>query len=152
MQFRNSVRHSGWRIIIAGSAGVSILDSAREENVDIIVMSTHGETGFKRFVLGSVAQYVSRHSPVPVLVLQGDDSYFLSTLPEPKHPSRSITAFVALDGSDLAEASLQPAAYVAAALATPAQGILLLSTVANKQSERVKLGTEELMRDEAKSI
>jgi nucleotide-binding universal stress UspA family protein len=136
--------------IIPGSAGTTILDTAKEEKIDIIVMSSHGETGFKRFVLGSVAQYVSRHSSVPVLVLQGDESDPLSTLPDPKQPSHSITALVALDGSELAEASLEPAAYVAAALSTPAQGTLLLSTVANKQAERGKHGSEEFMGDEAK--
>ena len=136
--------------IIPGSAGMSILDTAKEEKVDVIVMSSHGETGFRRFVLGSVAQYVSRHSPVPVLVLQGDETDPLSTLPEPKQPSHSITALVALDGSELAEALLEPAAYVVAALSTPAKGTLLLSTVANKQAGKVKHGTEEFMRDEAK--
>ena len=136
--------------VIPGSAGMSIIDTAKEEKVDLIVMSSHGETGFKRLALGSVGQYVSRHSPVPVLILQGDGSAPLSAFPDPKHPLRSITALVALDGSELAEASLEPAAYLVAALATPAQGTLLLSTVANKQAGRSKHGTEEFMRDEAK--
>ncbi len=136
--------------IIPGSAGIAIIDTAKEEKVDLIVMSSHGETGFKRLALGSVGQYVSRHSPVPVLILQGDGSAPLSAFPDPKHPLRSITALVALDGSELAEASLEPAAYLVAALATPAQGTLLLSTVANKQADRIKHGTEEYMRDEAK--
>ncbi|HEY6411459.1 MAG TPA: universal stress protein, partial [Ktedonobacteraceae bacterium] len=65
--------------IIPGSAGMAIIDTAREEHVDIIVMSSHGESGFKRLALGSVAQHVSRHSPVPVLILQGDGSDPLST-------------------------------------------------------------------------
>ena len=136
--------------VIPGSAGIAIIDTAKEEKVDLIVMSSHGETGFKRLALGSVGQYVSRHSPVPVLILQGDGSTPLSAFPDPKHPLRSITALVALDGSELAEASLEPAAYLVAALATPAQGTLLLSTVANKQADRIKHGTEEYMRDEAK--
>jgi len=136
--------------IIPGSAGMSILDTAKEEKVDLIVMSSHGESGFKRLALGSVAQHVSRHSPVPVLVLQADGSPPSGISTDPKHPSRSITALVALDGSELAEASLEPAAYVVAALATPARGTLLLSTVANKQAEKLKHGTEEFMRDEAK--
>ena len=51
---------------------MSILDTAKEEKVDLIVIVR--ETGFKRFALGSVAQYVSRHSSVPVLVLQSDGS------------------------------------------------------------------------------
>ena len=136
--------------VIPGSAGMAIIDTAKEENVDLIVMSSHGEMGFKRLALGSVALHVSRHSPVPVLVLQDDGSAPLSAFPDPKHPLRSITALVALDGSELAEASLEPAAYLVAALATPAQGTLLLSTVANKQADRSKHGTEEYMRDEAK--
>ncbi len=136
--------------VIPGSAGMAIIDTSKEEKVDLVVMSSHGETGFKRLALGSVTQHVSRHSPVPVLVLQGDGSAPLSAFPDPKRPLRSITALVALDGSELAEASLEPAAYVIAALATPAQGTLLLSTVANKQADRIKHGTEEHMRDEAK--
>src|SRR5947209_4565471 len=87
--------------IIPGSAGMTILDTAKEEKIDIIVMSSHGETGFKRFVLGSVAQYVSRHSSVPVLILQGDETDPLSALGDPKQPSRSITGLVASDGSEL---------------------------------------------------
>src|SRR5260370_32528306 len=129
---------------------MGIIDTAKEERVDLIVMSRHGETGFKRLALGSVAQHVSRHSPVPVLVLQGEGSDPLSAFPDPKHPLRSITALVALDGSELAEASLEPVAYLVGALATPAQGTLLLSTVTNKQANRIKHGTEEYMRDEAK--
>ena len=136
--------------IIPGSAGMSILDTAKEEKVDLIVMSSHGETGFKRLALGSVAQYVSRHSSVPVLVLQSDGSAPFSISTDASHASHSITALVALDGSELAEASIEPAAYVVAALATPAQGTLVLSTVANKQAENVKHGSKEFMRDEAK--
>jgi nucleotide-binding universal stress UspA family protein len=136
--------------VMPGTAGMAILDSAKEEHVDLIVMSSHGETGFKRLALGSVAQHVSRHSPVPVLVLRGDGSAPTSAFPDPTRPLRSITALVALDGSELAETSLEPAAYLVAALAAPARGTLLLSTVANKQANRDKHGTEEHMRDEAR--
>ena len=135
--------------VIPGTAGMAILNTVNEENVELIVMSSHGETGFKRLALGSVAQHVSRHSPVPVLVLKGDGST-KSAFPDPASPSRSIIALVALDGSELAEASLEPAAYLVAALAAPAQGTLLLSIVANKQASRDKHGTEEHMRDEAR--
>ncbi len=136
--------------IVPGSAGMCILDTTKEEKVDLITMSSHGETGFKRFALGSVAQYVSRHSPVPVLILHGEGSAPLSASPDSGQASHSISALVALDGSELAEASLEPAANVVAALATPAQGILILSMVANKQADRTKHGSEEFMCDEAK--
>ncbi len=136
-------------IIIPGTAGTAILNTIYEENVDLIVMSSHGETGFKRLALGSVAQHVSRHSTVPVLVLKGDGST-TSAFPDPASPSRSITALVALDGSELAEASLEPAAYLVAALSAPTQGRLLLCIVANKQASRDKHGTVEHMHDEAR--
>jgi len=136
-------------IIIPGTAGTAILNTINEENVDLIVMSSHGETGFKRLALGSVAQHVSRHSTAPVLVLKGDGST-TSAFPDPASPSRSITALVALDGSELAEASLEPAAYLVAALSAPTQGRLLLCIVANKQASRDKHGTVEHMHDEAR--
>jgi nucleotide-binding universal stress UspA family protein len=113
--------------IIAGSAGISILDTAQEEKADVIVMCSRGETGFKRFALGSVAQYVSRHSSIPVLVIHGDDQDTFSSSTSTSHP---VTALVALDGSELAEAVIEPAAYVVAALTEQNQGTLLLSTVA----------------------
>jgi nucleotide-binding universal stress UspA family protein len=137
-------------IVNPGTAGIAILDTAKEENVDLIVMCSHGETGFKRLALGSVAQHVSRHSPVPVLVLREDGSAPTSAFPDPRRPLRSITALVALDGSELAEASLEPAAYLVAALTAPARGVLLLSTVANKKANWHKHGKEEHLRVEAK--
>jgi nucleotide-binding universal stress UspA family protein len=137
-------------IIMQGIAGMAILDTAREEHVEIIVMSSHGETGFKRFVLGSVAQHVSRHSPVPVLVLQGDGSAPASGFEDPKRPLHSITALVALDGSEMSEATLEPASSLVGALAAAGQGTLVLTTIAHKQVNRNKSGTEEQMRDEAR--
>jgi nucleotide-binding universal stress UspA family protein len=43
---------------------------ARDENVDLIVMATHGWTGLKHVLLGSVAEKVVRTSPVPVLTVK----------------------------------------------------------------------------------
>ncbi len=45
----------------SGGAAQTILDVAQMRHVDLIVMCRHGETGFKRWVLGSVAQQVTRH-------------------------------------------------------------------------------------------
>jgi nucleotide-binding universal stress UspA family protein len=43
---------------------------AREQHSDLIVMSTHGYSGFKRLFMGSVAEAVVRSAPCPVLVVK----------------------------------------------------------------------------------
>jgi nucleotide-binding universal stress UspA family protein len=56
-----------------GVAAEDIVRTAKEEEADLIVMATHGRTGFKRVLLGSVAEAVMRHSPCPVLTLKEAD-------------------------------------------------------------------------------
>jgi nucleotide-binding universal stress UspA family protein len=46
-----------------------ILKYADNEDVDLIIMTTHGRTGIKRWAFGSVTDKVVRHSKVPVLVI-----------------------------------------------------------------------------------
>ena len=135
--------------VIPGTAGMTILDTASEAHIDLIVIS-HGETGFKRWALGSVAQQVSRHSSAPVMVLREDGTAPTSAFPDRLRPLRSIIALVALDGSKMAEATLEPAAYLVAALAAPSQGTLLLSTVVNWQPAMNKFEKEEHVLDEAR--
>jgi nucleotide-binding universal stress UspA family protein len=47
----------------------SILDNARSEDADLIVMGTHGRTGLARAIIGSVADRVVRHAEVPVVLV-----------------------------------------------------------------------------------
>lgn len=47
-----------------------ILDALEEAGADTIVMSTHGLTGLPRLMLGSVAEQVVRHTPVPVVLVR----------------------------------------------------------------------------------
>jgi nucleotide-binding universal stress UspA family protein len=51
-----------------GSPALSIIEFSKSENIDLIVMTTHGEGGIKRAFLGSVADEVVRESGKPVLV------------------------------------------------------------------------------------
>lgn len=46
-----------------------IINFAEENKVSLIVMSTHGRTGVKHFLLGSVAERIVRHSPCPVMIV-----------------------------------------------------------------------------------
>jgi nucleotide-binding universal stress UspA family protein len=50
-----------------GDPATEIVRVANEEKVDLIVMGTHGRTGFSRLLMGSVAEQVVRHAPCPVL-------------------------------------------------------------------------------------
>jgi nucleotide-binding universal stress UspA family protein len=51
--------------------GARLLKDAGEWGAELIVMGTHGRRGLRRVVLGSDAEYVLRHSPVPVLLVRG---------------------------------------------------------------------------------
>jgi nucleotide-binding universal stress UspA family protein len=53
----------------ASSVGDLILDAAAAAGADLIVMGSHGRTGVKRLVLGSVAEHVLRHAPCPVVTV-----------------------------------------------------------------------------------
>ncbi len=46
-----------------------IIQEAREKSIDLIAMGTHGRSGLKRILLGSVAQNVIGHAPCPVIVV-----------------------------------------------------------------------------------
>ena len=52
-----------------GEPAAEILAAANEANCDLIVMGTHGRTGFRRLLLGSVAEQVLRRAPCPVLTV-----------------------------------------------------------------------------------
>jgi nucleotide-binding universal stress UspA family protein len=54
-----------------GSPWHEIVQAAREHRIDLIVIPTHGNTGIKHFVLGSVAERVVRAAPCPVLTVRG---------------------------------------------------------------------------------
>jgi len=53
-----------------GAAAEEIVTIAKAENVDLIVISTHGSTGLERFVFGSVAEKVVRLAECPVLTVR----------------------------------------------------------------------------------
>lgn len=57
--------------VIGGQAGVQIVHHANAWPADLIVMGTHGRRGLRRIVMGSDAEYVVRHTPVPVLLIRG---------------------------------------------------------------------------------
>jgi nucleotide-binding universal stress UspA family protein len=58
-------------VLRVGSPWEQILRAAKEHEVGLIIMGTRGMSGFTRAFMGSTAERVVRHSPVPVMTLQG---------------------------------------------------------------------------------
>jgi universal stress protein A len=56
--------------LVRGQPAQAIVHYAVQNQVDLIVMPTHGRTGFTRLLLGSVAEEVLRHAPCPVLAIR----------------------------------------------------------------------------------
>jgi len=56
--------------VVVGPPAATILEVAANEKADLIVMGTRGRTGLTHMLVGSVAEKVVRHSPVPVLTVR----------------------------------------------------------------------------------
>jgi nucleotide-binding universal stress UspA family protein len=52
-----------------GNAKYDIVDKAEKDEATYIVVGTHGRTGLSHIVIGSTAEYIVRHSVIPVLVV-----------------------------------------------------------------------------------
>jgi len=57
-------------VLCSGTPYDEIVRLAKKEGVSLIVISTHGHTGLAHVIIGSVAERVVRHSPVPVLTVK----------------------------------------------------------------------------------
>jgi nucleotide-binding universal stress UspA family protein len=137
---------------LVGGTAPTIIAAARSLRADLIVLCTHGYTGFQRWMLGSVAEKVIRHAPIPVFVLREGGPEFATEVQQP------VRALVALDGSSLSEAILEPVAALTAGLVQAAtqQGVLQLIRVVDIPSSygrfrsQVDSYYEAEMRAEAK--
>ena len=58
------------KVIRGISPAEGIIHVADEVGADLIIMGSHGRTGFKKLILGSVAQAVLTQSPIPVLIIK----------------------------------------------------------------------------------
>lgn len=64
-----------------GVEGDVIINVAKERNIDLIVMGTHGRTGLSHFFMGSVAEYVMNRASCPVLTIRpGTNEHFNKTI------------------------------------------------------------------------
>jgi len=63
----NQIRHEA--ILRAGSVGSVLSSVMREQEIDLVILATHGRSGLKKLVLGSVAEEVVRKAECPVLTV-----------------------------------------------------------------------------------
>ncbi len=62
--------------VLIGSPHVEIVRYARSEDVDLIILATHGRTGLAHALIGSVAEKVVQMAPCPVLTLKHPEHEF----------------------------------------------------------------------------
>jgi nucleotide-binding universal stress UspA family protein/predicted transcriptional regulator len=117
-----------------GKPSFTLLDLADELSAAAIVIASHGRSGFKRFVLGSVARQLVSHASIPVFLVR-------ATTPEHRHDASLNRLLVPLDGSGLGERALDYAREIA-----PAGSTLLLVRIASAKGQGTRLATDYLDR------
>jgi nucleotide-binding universal stress UspA family protein len=111
------LQRDGYRVtslVRFGEPAVEIADLARSANVDIVAMATHGQTGLRHLLLGSVAEQVLRDLTVPVLLIRPNDR--IEDCGSARPSTLRPTAVVALDGTPVAEQALDCAAELASSI------------------------------------
>jgi nucleotide-binding universal stress UspA family protein len=111
--------------VYAGPAAATLLLAAHEQHADLMIMTTRGLTGLKRWALGSVAEKVAHASEVPVLLLHEQEDAPVSSA----FPLDRACILVPLDGSILSEAAIMPAAFLVRGLRAAERGTLHLVRV-----------------------
>ena len=96
---------SALEVVDRGDPHAVVREYADEQDIDLVVMGTHGRRGLERFFLGSVTERVVRTSPVPVLTVKAERSG--------TYPLEDVV--VATDGSECARAAIERGVAMAAA-------------------------------------
>lgn len=128
----------GIRLITAledGPVGPTLREHAKKFNVDLIVMSSHSRGGLKRFTLGSVTDYLIRHTNVPVLVVKQSAAFVGASFEDTV--GRIV---VPLDGSALAEEILPAVATLALRLGASVSLLQVLTPLTYSQKQIMQPG------------
>jgi nucleotide-binding universal stress UspA family protein len=115
-----------------------VLDYADETDIDLIVMGTHGRTGVRRFLLGSVTEKVVRLADVPVLSVKADAEPGTVSFDDILLPT---------DGSSGAAAAIEPTG----ALASETDATVHLVSVVDTRSLGIDVGSTVIV-DELESV
>jgi len=68
-KFKRNTGIEAQSVLAHGNAADEILEYSKKNKVDLIIMTTHGRSGISRWLFGNVADKVSHHSTVPVLII-----------------------------------------------------------------------------------
>jgi nucleotide-binding universal stress UspA family protein len=142
--------------LLDGPIVPALRDFAEDNEIGLIVMSTHGYGGIKRAWLGSVTDSLLRGAPAPLLLVRPpvDGERGATTRPA-LEPVELTHVLLAVDGSALAETAARRAASLA--LATGARVTLLrivrppLHTTSSYMPHMIQLNREELERRETEA-
>jgi nucleotide-binding universal stress UspA family protein len=63
--------------VVVGEAWYEVCRYARDHTIDLIILATHGRTGFKHVLMGSTAERVVRHASCPVLTVKSFEREFI---------------------------------------------------------------------------
>jgi len=147
VQTQEHLRDQGVRarsIVRVGTPAAVILDVAGEERATMIALATHGETGLKRLLAGSVAEAVLKRSPVPVLVIRPFWSYELlpgRTDGEELRPMRNL--LLPMDNTDDAGLLLPPVTELARLFEARVVLLHVMKTNGHKPSDPLPGRAEE---------
>lgn len=67
--------------VLSGSAHAEILEFAKQREIDLLVVGTHGRTGLSHLFMGSVAEKIVRLAPCPVLTVHPEGHQFVQGKP-----------------------------------------------------------------------
>ena len=119
-------------IIIYGSAADKILSYSKQNDIDLIIMATHGRSGIKRWWMGSVADKIISQSITPVLLVP-------SKTRKVTQMKKSISIdqiLVPLDGSDIGQAALD---YIELVAKETGAAITLIQVISTPNSMETSL-------------
>jgi nucleotide-binding universal stress UspA family protein len=105
--------------VVTSTPAEGILDYVRDTDIDLVVMGTHGRSGLRRYLTGSVAERVLRLSPVPVLTVRATDASAVS--------SGYGDILVPTDGSERAKAAVAHALALADAFGSTVHAVSVVN-------------------------
>ena len=105
--------------VVTGQPAEGILDYVTDHEADLVVMGTHGRSGLRRYLTGSVAERVLRLSPVPVLTVRATAESSVGAGYE--------DILVPTDGSERSDAAVTHAVDVAAAFGSTLHAVSVVN-------------------------